>query len=176
MFVVVFSHMWIIIVFTLVLVGSLAYAAASGAPWVPTWKRDLNRIERLLDLKDGERFVELGSGNGRVCRYLAKSTDADITGVELSFLQHGVSIFQNRISRSKARSVFGNVFNHDLGSYDAVYLFLMPETYKKIQPKFERELKPGSRVVSYVWPIPGWSAEKIDEVEGSSKLFLYIKK
>jgi tRNA A58 N-methylase Trm61 len=166
--------MWIIYIFGLIVVGSLAYAAYSGAPWVPTWKKDLVRIEKLLDLKDGDKFIELGSGNGRVCRYLAKNSQADVCGLELSLLQHGVSLFQNLILRSKARAKFGNVFNHDLSKYNAVYLFLMPETYKKIRVKFDKELKPGTRVVSYVWPIEGWVPNKVDEVEGSSKLFLYI--
>ena len=168
--------MWILYIFALIIVGSLAYAAASGAPWVPTWNKDLNRIQRLLDLKAGDKFIELGSGNGRVCRHLAKTSEADVSGIELSLLQHAVSLVQNQISRSKVKSLFGNVFKHDLSQYDAVYLFLMPETYLKIKPKFEKELRPGTRVVSYVWPIPEWEPIKIDEVAGSSKLYFYIVK
>ena len=168
--------MWIIFVFGLIIIGSLAYAAYSGAPWVPTWKKDLKRVEKLLDLKEGEMFIELGSGNGRVCRHLAKETRADVSGIELSILQHVVSLVQNQILRSRARALFGNVFNHDLSKYDAVYLFLMPETYLKIRPKFEKELRSGTKVVSYVWPIPGWEVSEIDEAEGSSKLYKYIIK
>lgn len=168
--------MWIIYIFVLIIVGSLAYAAASGAPWVPTWNKDLKRIQRLLDLKAGDKFIELGSGNGRVCRYLAKTSEADVSGIELSLLQHIVSLVQNKLSHSKAKSLFGNVFKHDLSKYDAVYLFLMPDTYLKIKPKFENELRSGTRVVSYVWPIPEWEAIKVDEVEGSSDLYLYIVK
>lgn len=66
-----------------------------------------------------------------------------------------------------------NAFKHDLSDTDVVYLFLMPETYEKIRPKFEAELKPGARVISYVWPIPDWEPTEINESKDSPKLFLY---
>ena len=52
-------------------------------------------------------------------------------------------------------------------------MFLMPETYEKIRPKLEKELKPGARVITYVWPIPGWTPDVVDEVEGSQKIYLF---
>jgi SAM-dependent methyltransferase len=158
----------------IVLLGSAAYAGLKGAPWVPTWKRDLKRIERLLDLKPGERFVELGCGNARVCRHLQQAQPgATIEGVELSIVQFVVGWIQNRLSKSPARTKFGNVFSRDLRGYDALYMFLMPATYSKIRPKLESELKPGARVVTYAWPIQGWKPLKIDEADGSQKIFLY---
>ena len=156
----------------MIILFSAAYAAASGAPWVPTKKGDVERLTKLLDLKAGEKFVELGCGNGRVCRAVAKhQPDADITGVELSILQYLIAQAQGL--GTSVRFKFQNVFKHDLSEYDAVYLFLMPETYEKIQPKLESELKSGSRVVSYVWPIPGWEPELVDRQEGALDLYLY---
>ena len=162
---------WILAVF-LVFLLSAAYAAASGAPWVPTRKGDVERLKRLLDLKAGERFVELGCGNGRVCRAISKAhPDTHVIGVELSILQYLIAQAQGFKSAAKFR--FQNVFKHDLAQYDAVYMFLMPETYEKIQPKLQKELKPGARVISYVWPIPGWEPEKVDKQEGALDLYLY---
>ncbi len=159
----------------LIFLVSLAYAAASGAPWVPTKKNDLNRIHKLLNLKEGEKFVELGCGNGRVCRHLAtKNPNSEIHGVELSLLQYLVAVGQAAATRSRAKYRFGNVFGKDLNQYDAVYMFLMPETYEKIEPKLREELKPGTRVVSYVWPIPGWEPESIDKEEKQLDLYKYI--
>ncbi len=158
----------------LLLLVSLAYAAASGAPWVPTRKGDLERIERLAKLEGGEKFVELGCGNGRVCRHMSRLVpNAQVKGVELSLLQYLVAVVQAVASKSRARFRFQNVFSHDLSNYDVTYMFLMPETYEKIRPKLEKELKPGSRVISYVWPIPGWSPDVIDKQEGQLDLYLY---
>jgi hypothetical protein len=109
-----------------------------------------------------------------VCRAVKKlQPAATVEGIELSMLQHGIGWFQSRLAGSGVRHRFGNAFGHDLSSYDAVYLFLMPETYKKIRPKLEAELKPGSRVVSYVWPIEGWEEDVLDMATGFPNLYLY---
>ncbi len=192
--------MWIFTLILFIFLASLAYASASGAPWVPTWKKDLERICKLADLRDGETFVELGCGNGRVCRYIAQHSKTPssfeegagggrvelprVIGVELSLLQFCVAWIQAKMSRLSARGgsasggkniemKFGNAFHQDLSRVDVVYMFLMPETYQKIRPKLESELKSGSRVVTYVWPIPGWEPSIVDEVEGSQKIYLY---
>lgn len=157
-----------------ILLGSAAYAGLQGAPWVPTWNRDLSRIRRLAGLKKGESFVELGCGNARVCRGVKKHhPDVDVTGVELSLLQFGIGWLQNQFARSGVNIKLANAFKQDLTDTDVVYLFLMPETYEKIRPKFETELKPGARVISYVWPIPGWEPVAVDQTHDSPKLFLY---
>lgn len=165
-------RVFFIVVF--VLLASVAYAAIQGAPWVPTWKRDMKRVGELLRLQPGEKFVELGCGNARVCRHIKRrQPEAEVVGVELSFLQYGIGWLQNRLAGSGVKMKLENAFKHDLSGYDAFYVFLMPETYQKIRPKFETELKPGARVVSYVWPIPGWEPTRVDEQTGAPKLFLY---
>jgi SAM-dependent methyltransferase len=164
----------ILFVIALILLASAAYAGIQGAPWVPTWKRDMDRIATLLDVKAGESFVELGCGNARVCRHIKKQQpEAAVTGVELSFLQFAIGWLQNKFSRSDVQMKLGNVFHHDLSKYNTLYIFLMPETYKKIKPKLESELSKGTRVVTYVWPIKGWEPTKIDELEGAPQLYLY---
>ncbi len=173
---------WLWITF-LVLLSSMAYAALSGAPWVPTWKRDIDRAKRLLDLKPGERFVELGCGDGRVTIALSRVPPPEsqeglgevcTVGVELSIAQWFAAQVRRVLTRSwNTRFVLGNAFSYDLRDADAVYVFLMPETYQKLRPKLEAELKPGARVLSYVWPIEGWTPATVDECEGASRLYLY---
>ncbi len=105
-------------------------------------------------------------------------------GVELSLLQWTIAKMQVAFLRSQKKFqnfaivtfpeiVLGNVFKHPLSDYDVVYLFLMPAAYKKIRPKLEAELKPGARVVSYVWPIDGWEDDVIDMAQGQPNVFLY---
>jgi len=167
--------MWIFYLIGFIFLASLAYAAAAGAPWVPTWKKDFVRISHLANLKPGETFVELGCGNGRVCRAVAKQfPEAHIIGVELSLLQFLIAWVQASVSGCKNIEIkFGNAFSQDLSQVDVVYMFLMPETYQKIRSKLETDLKPGSRVISYVWPVPEWTPAKIDEAPHSQKLFLF---
>jgi len=156
------------------LLASMAYAGVRGAPWVPTWKKDLERIKRLANLQEGERFIELGCGNGRVCRYIARETKAQSAGIELSLLQWMVA--KTMAWRSGTKIFFGDVFHRDLSKYNVVYMFLMPETYVKLRDKLTRELPSGARVISYVWPIEGWQISHTDHVDGSQDIFVYVKK
>lgn len=169
--------MWILYLIGLIVLISFAYAANAGAPWVPTWKKDFERIIKLADLKPGETFIELGCGNGRVCRAVAAhAKNAHVIGLELSLLQVWISWLQVKLSGlSNIQIKLGNAFHADLSKVDVVYMFLMPETYEKIRPKLEAELKPGARVITYVWAIPGWTPDVIDHVEGSQKIYLFQK-
>lgn len=156
------------------LLVSLAYASMSGAPWVPTWRKDIERIQGLLKLQPGEKCYELGCGDARVTVALARMTGAKVVGIELSAIQYLVARIRVALSRVATASVrFGNVFSKDLSDADAIYLFLMPETYAKLAPKFERELRPGTRVASYVWPIPGWEPVEVSEASDRLKIYLY---
>ncbi|MFC1787805.1 SAM-dependent methyltransferase [Patescibacteria group bacterium] len=165
---------WIIVAIIFGFLFSLAYASASGAPWVPTFKRDIKRLAKLLELKPGDKFYELGCGDGRVCFALAKQTKIKAVGIELSLLQYLIGKLRQWLSCStRVQIKYGNVFNQDLSEADVIYLFLMPEVYQKIRTKFETELKDGARVVSYVWPIPGWEPTQVDKHLKAPNLFLY---
>lgn len=160
----------------LILLASAAYAGWRGAPWVPMRRGDAARLAALLALKPGERFLELGCGDGRVTVAVAKQSGAQATGVELSLLQFFAAWVRGKLSRVPGVSFrFGDAFSADLSQADGVYLFLMPDTYEKIRPKLEAELKPGTRVVTYVWPMPEWTAQKEDQQEGRPSLFLYVR-
>lgn len=165
-----------VLVVGILLLGSAAYAGWRGAPWVPMRRGDAARLARLLALKPGERFLELGCGDGRVTVAVAKQSGASATGVELSLLQFFAAWIRGRLARVPGVSFrLGDAFSSDVSHADGVYLFLMPETYEKIRPKLEAELKPGARVVTYVWPMPEWKVAQEDQVEGKPALYLYVR-
>ncbi len=165
--------MWILYTIIFIVLISAAHAGVSAAPWVPTKKPDLERIQKLLALQSDDRFIELGAGNGRVSRHLARTSAADIDGVELSVLPWFWANVHNKISRSSAKTRMKSLYSTNLQDKTAVYMFLMPEVYKKIKGKLTSELPKGARVVSYVWPIPDWEPVKVDTLENGNDLYLY---
>jgi hypothetical protein len=68
------------------------------------------------------------------------------------------------------RVVWGNFFNQDLGEANVVTLYLVQDTNDRLKPKLEKELKPGARVVSHVFPFKGWDPVAVDS---ESNIFLY---
>jgi hypothetical protein len=49
----------------------------------------------------------------------------------------------------------------------------MPKIYPKLKEKLEKELKEGTKVITYVWPMKDWEPIKIDKNEGCPNLYLY---
>lgn len=165
--------MQILLLILIIIVASTVYAASQGAPWVPTKKKDVARFLDFVDMKPGEKFYELGCGDARLAIAAAKKFSVKAVGVELSIPQVVAAIIRNWLAKTEVKIKWANLFKTDLSDADIVYLFLMPEPYAKLKPKLEKELKPGTRVITYVWPMVGWEAEKVDSVEGKLKLFLY---
>lgn len=166
---------WLFLV-VFVFLASFAYAAVRGAPWVPTRRRDLDRVLALLEAKPGQTIYELGCGDGRVSTLIARQTKAEVVGVELSLAQWIAALARKGLTRTaNVRFRLADVFSVDLSKADAVYLFLMPETYAKLKPKFEKELRPGTKVLTYVWPMEGWEAKTVSKKEGSENIYLYVR-
>lgn len=69
-----------VMILVLVALVSFAIAGKSMAPWVPTRSKDIQRLLELLHMSPGEKFLEIGSGDGRVSLAVARTfTRAHIT-------------------------------------------------------------------------------------------------
>lgn len=147
--------------FLLAAAWSYAYAGWKFAPWVPSYKKDLDRALKLAELKAGETFVDLGCGDGRVVIEAAERFGADAIGYEIAIPMILVCLLRKR--RERVRFVFKSLFAADLSKADVVYLFGTPPTLRgKLTAKLERELKPGARVISYVFTLDGWTPKAVD--------------
>ncbi|MCA9370959.1 MAG: class I SAM-dependent methyltransferase, partial [Candidatus Peregrinibacteria bacterium] len=124
----------------------IGLAGLSLAPWVPTSRADFARINTHLKLKNGSVFYELGSGDGRVCRYIAKhNPQANVVGIELALPMYLIAVIQQKISPLKNLSyVHGNALTYNLSDADAIYTYALINTInEKLTPKFLKELTPG---------------------------------
>src|SRR5258706_14861810 len=97
------------ILFALIL--SMFIAAISFAPWVPYTMKHVKRAFDLAKVKPGERFYDLGCGDGRTVIYAAKHFGAVATGIELAFPLYIVANIRVLLARVQhAKIVFGNLF------------------------------------------------------------------
>lgn len=155
--------------------GTLAYAAIVAAPWMPLRRRDISRVLTLANIRSGEKLYDLGSGDGRIVIAAAKDFQAQSTGFEIAFLPFLYSFVKIKmLGMGKfARVHFKNFFRADLGNADVVITFLMPKAMKKLKQKFETELKPGTRVITCAWSIPGWKPDLVDK-PNSQEISMYV--
>jgi SAM-dependent methyltransferase len=122
-----------------------------GCPYVKTKKDTVRKVLKLAAIKKGDIFYDLGSGNGDVLIEASK-LGAKCIGYEISPYYYIVS--KLRTMRFKNIDVrFQNINDIDLQKADIVYVYLIPKFLKKLSPKFQRELKPGAKIISIGFPI-----------------------
>lgn len=152
------------------------WGAKSAAPYVPTWKNDVKRMMDLAEVKDGEKIYDLGCGDGRIV-FAAAKRGADAVGIEIFILPYLYGYLKS-FWRKRTKILFGDMFNLDISNADTVFIFLMSKSYARMTEKFEKELKPGAKVIASCWPIQGWE-DKLAKIDRPSNkvlpLFLYIK-
>ncbi len=130
------------------------FAGISAAPWVPTRKRDVSALLDDCELEPGDKFVELGCGDGRLLAEAAKR-GAKAVGYEINPLLWLVATVRNIARLSKVRVRLGSLWRADISNADVVMLFLMPKAMTRLERKISSEMKPGSRLVCYIFGLPG---------------------
>ena len=137
----------------------LGIAATSLAPWVPTAGKDVKRIHQLSHLQPGETFYDLGCGEGRVCRYMAKhNPEAQVIGIELAWPLYVVARCRQWIRPFKnLRYIRGNALHQNLSNADVVYVYGLIRTMnEKVKPTLLKNMKPGARAISYHFQMHDW--------------------
>ena len=117
-------------------------------------------IDLIPDSTDGKigKIVDLGAGWGTLAYPIAERfPNATVVGYELSPLPWLYSrlkgMFVRRPNLSLNRQ---SVFKADLSDVDVVVVYLHPAAMRKLGPKFERELRPGTLVLSNTFAVPTW--------------------
>ncbi len=147
-----------------------------GAPILYSPKRATEEALKAVDAKPGERFVDLGMGNGRSLIIAAKKFGLDVSGYEMSpiiFWLAKLNLFLHGIGKS--RLFMKNFYKEDLSRNDIIFCFLTPPAMKRLRDKFEKELKKGTRVISYGFRIDGWQEKEILNPGLPGKIFIYQK-
>ncbi len=146
-----------------ILIASAAWAGFRAAPWVPTWGKDFDRVVRLADLHQGEVVYELGAGEGRLLLQFARTPAAKVVGFEISLVPYAIAWLRVRALRPRVSVRFKDFFKMDFREANVIFCFLTPPAMRKLQAKFTAECKPGTKIISYAFTIPGWTPEVMDK-------------
>lgn len=144
-----------------------------GAGFAPTSSGEIEKVAQLLDLESGDTFYDLGCGYGRMIFAMAKKHNVKSVGVEVD----PVKIFWLRLMvkykrfQGTVKIVESNFLEADLSGAENVFVFLSNATpiMTRLKEKMLRDMKPGSRIVSYTHRFKDWQPEKSE-----GKLFLYV--
>jgi predicted RNA methylase len=119
---------------------------------------------QLAELRPGEVFFDLGSGDGRAVIMAAKEFSARAVGVELreDLAKRALGSVYEQNLQDRITIVNGDMFGVDLSSADVIFLYLTTSANEKVRAKLDSELKRGVRVVSHDYEIVGWKPVKVE--------------
>lgn len=145
----------IVTVLMLIFIPNLV-AIIQGAPFVPTPMRAVKHVLKAASIKKGERVYDIGCGDGRFVHFANKLYKADSVGIELDPSVWFLAQIRKFFWKSKAKIVLGDFRNYSLTNADKIVCYMMPNTLAKFRTKFAKEMRKGSRVISYAFHIEGW--------------------
>ena len=157
----------------LCLACNLAYpqSAARRAPdvhWEPSPPEVVEAILKIAEVQKRDIVYDLGCGDGRIV--IAAARDFGARGV-------GIDIDPVRIAESRENALKAGVtdrvkfreedlFEADFHEATVVTLFLWPSLNLKLIPILREQLKPGTRIVSYIHNMGDWPPDEEMSVNG----------
>ena len=110
----------------------------------------------MADIRPGDVVYDLGCGDGRIAVAAAKRYGVKAFGFDIDPVRVQESIENAEKNRVQQLVTIreANIFELDLSGADVVMLYLSRTVNAKLIPQLEK-LKPGSRIVSHDFDIPG---------------------
>jgi hypothetical protein len=136
-----------------------------GLPSRPTHPDRIRKALKLANLKPDEVLYDLGSGDGRVLIIAAREFGAKAVGIEIGPVQCALIWLRMTAGglSDKIKIQWGNFFKTDLNEADVVYVYATSTEVTKLAPYLEKQMKPGSRVVSISADFPEWEPSTFDD-------------
>lgn len=168
--------MWILIIafiFLMALLFTYAYGGLKAAPWVPMRNRDLGRLDRLVPFRPTDRVYDLGCGDARTLAHALEKGAHSAVGYEVSLIPYILALRHKRIHGKKLKLLFRDFWKENLSDATVIFIFLSYKAHARLGKKFMNELKPGTRIATYVWPIEGWTPVVVDKPADDLSIYIY---
>jgi predicted RNA methylase len=122
---------------------------------------------QLAQVGPDDVVYDLGAGDGRVVIQAAEMFGATGVGVEYDpvVAQRGIDMVNSRALQQKVKIIVGDALKVDVSPATVVTVYLLQDTMPLLRPIFDESLKPGTRVVSHDWFMPGWNPVKKETLD-----------
>jgi ribosomal protein L11 methylase PrmA len=121
--------------------------------YAPTPQAVVDAMLKLARVTSKDVIYDLGSGDGRIPITAARVYGASGVGIDLdpALIREAQDNAQKAGVAGKVRFQTADLFKSDISPATVVTLYLTPFLNFQLLPKLNRELKPGTRVVSHQW-------------------------
>ncbi|MUM64096.1 methyltransferase domain-containing protein [Acidianus infernus] len=149
-------------------------------PYVPTPEPVVRKMLEIAKVGPEDIVYDLGCGDGRIVITAAKEFNAKkAVGIDINDerIKEALENVKKNGVEGKVIIEKGNFFDIDLSEATVVTMFLLTNVNEMLKPKLEKELKPGTRVVSHEFEMRGWTPKEVVKVEDGNMnhiVYLYV--
>jgi hypothetical protein len=149
---------------------------SAPVPFVTTPPHVVSEMLKLADVSPSDIVYDLGSGDGRIVIAAARDFGARAVGVEIDskLVRESERNAESAGVSSRARFIQQDLFQVDMREATVVTLFLLPGVNVMLAPKFLKELRPGTRIVSYLHDMGEWQPDKTPRADTSAVYYWVV--
>ncbi|HKQ73199.1 MAG TPA: methyltransferase domain-containing protein [Blastocatellia bacterium] len=150
-------------VLTIVLAAAAAQERKPDVHFVPTPEEVVEKMLELAKVGKDDVVYDLGCGDGRIVIAAAKKYGARGVGVDIDPQRIKESEENARQAgvTDRVKFIQQDLFEMDFSKATVIALYLLPSLNLRLRPKLLRDLKPGSRIVSFAFDMGDWKPEKV---------------
>lgn len=157
----------------------MSYGGGPVVPFVPTRRDALELVLRALKLTEDDVFYDLGCGDGRVVVEAAKRfpvKKAVCVEARRELVEEAKRAAAKEGVLGRVAIIRGDFYDVPLKDATAVYMYLLTSVNESLKPKLHKELRPGARVVTLDFQIPGWRPVEVlgDRSGWQSTVYVYV--
>lgn len=144
--------------FILTLIAFPAAAQDDNCPqkdviFVPTPQEVVDEMLKVANVSGRDVVYDLGSGDGRIPITAAKTYGARGVGIDICDIriQEATANLKTAGVGDKVKFLKQDLFATDISEATVVTMYLLPTLNLRLIPKLNKELKPGTRIVSHAF-------------------------
>ncbi len=132
--------------------------AADLAPYVPTPMPVVERMLEMASLAPDDVLYDIGSGDGRIVIMAARKFGCRAVGIDIdpAMVKAGRLTARREGVASRTRFICADATKSNLRPATVVTMYLLPESNELLAPILEKQLRPGARVITHNYSMPGW--------------------
>jgi predicted RNA methylase len=152
-----------------ILVTTVAVPAQAQQPlrspdviFVPTPQEVVDAMLKLAKVTKNDVIYDLGSGDGRIPITAAKTYGARGVGIDIDpqRIKEANENLKTAGVGDRVKFLNQDLFTTDISEATVVTLYLLPSLNVKLIPKLNKELKPGTRIVSHAFDMSADGTER----------------
>jgi SAM-dependent methyltransferase len=130
--------------------------------WIPTRTGIIDTFFEICPVSSSDVIYDLGSGDGRLLFKALEKGAGRCVGIDIDTerIKNSREEAEKRGLTGKVTFIESDVLDVDLSEASVILCYLNSSASAVLAAKFEKELRPGTKIVMEIFSIPGWKPVK----------------